>query len=274
MQAGTGTHSPHQLWWEGTLPAQKESRALTEIGIALQLYTVRHDMARDFAGTLRHVADTGYEAVELYDYGGLSSEQMRELLWETRLRPAATHVDYEALERDLDAEIEYCRAIGCSYLVLPAIPPEHRDNLLALATRLNHIGERCGESSLTFAYHNHDWEFGPSDDLSFLDLLFDATDPRLVGIELDVYWAAHAGVDPVAVVRRLAGRLPLIHLKDMASDGGFTELGNGTLDLPAICAAARDAGAHWLIVENDQPRIPALESARRSLEYLRGIPLD
>lgn len=244
-----------------------------QIPIALELYTVRADMARDFAGTLQRVAEIGYEAVELHDYGGLSSEQVRGLLGKTGLRAPATHVDYDALERDLDAEIEYCLAIGCSHLVLPAIPPVHRANLPALAERLDHIGERCSERGLTFAYHNHDWEFRPSDDLRFLDLLLDATDPTLVRLELDVYWAAHAGVDPVAVIQQRAGRVPLIHLKDMGSDGGFTELGNGTLDLPAICAAARDAGARWYIVENDLPRIPALESARRSLEYLRAMLL-
>lgn len=244
---------------------------MADLSIALQLYTARAEMARDFRGTLRRVAELGYEGVELYDYGGLSSSEMAVLLEETGLRAAATHVKDTALERNLEGEIEYCLAIDCPALVLPGLEPEHREDLPAVAARLNRIGERCRERGLLFAYHNHDWEFRPSDTAYFLDLLLDATDPRVVALELDVYWAAHAGVDPVEVQRMRAGRIPMVHLKDMARDGGFAELGAGTLDLPAILAAADVAGTRWLIVENDEPRIPPLESARRSLEYLREL---
>ncbi len=241
--------------------------------IALQLYTVRDETARDFAGTLHQVAQLGYRAVEFAGYGGLSASQMAALLSETRLRAASTHIGLDTLESDLDRTLDYCQTISCGSLVLPWLPPEQRsaDSLRALIPFLNEVGRRCHERGIAFSYHNHDFEFAQSDGATLLDVLLDNTDPLVVALEFDVYWAAYAGVDPTAYLRKRAGRALLIHVKDMASDRGFTEVGDGTLDIAGICRAAHEQGARWYIVENDQPRIPSLESARRSLENLRGI---
>ena len=245
---------------------------MSTIPVALQLYTVRDEMARDFAGTVRAVGQIGYAGVEMAGYGDLSAEQMAALLQEAGLRAASTHVALDRLEGNLDAEIEYCLAIGCDHLVLPWLAPERRApaDLRALAPRLNEFGRRCRERGITFGYHNHDFEFVRDDGAYLLDHLLDATDPALVTLELDVYWAAFAGVDPASYLRQRAGRVPLVHLKDMAPDRSFAEVGDGTLDLQAIFAAA-EQGAHWYIVENDAPKMPSLESARRSLENLRSL---
>ncbi len=249
---------------------------MSEVGVALQLYTVRDETARDYAGTLRRVAALGYAAVEFAGYGGLASDAMTALLAETGLRAASTHVGLQALESDLAGAIDYCRAIGCSYLTLPGLPDDRRDAaaLRALAPFLDECGRRCREHGITFGYHNHDWEFareGGADGSFLLDVLLDATEPAEVALELDVYWAAYAGVDPVAYLRGRSGRVPLVHLKDMAPDRGFTEVGDGSLGLRGVIEAAREAGARWYIVENDAPRLPSLESARRSLENLKAM---
>ncbi len=242
--------------------------------IALELYTVRDETARDFAGTLRRVADIGYKAVEFAGYGGLSAEQQRDLLADTGLTAASTHVGLDILAHAPDDAIAYCKAIDCRYLVLPGLPNDHRnpEALRALAPRLDDLGRRCQEQGITFGYHNHDWEFaGHANSTTLLDLLLDATDPALVALELDAYWAAYAGVDAVAYLQRRAGRVPLIHLKDMTPERTFAEVGDGTLDMGALITAARTAGARWYIVENDAPTIPSLESARRSLTNLQTM---
>jgi sugar phosphate isomerase/epimerase len=249
---------------------------MATIPIALQLYTVREEMARDFAGTLRRVAEIGYEAVELagfLGFGGLSVAEVRGLLDETGLRAASIHVGLDRLQSDLRAAIDECRGLGSAYLVLPWLPPGQRDAAFfdALAPQLNEIGGRCREHGLVFAYHNHDFEFVQSDGAYLLDRLLDATDPTLVALELDVYWAAYAGVDPASYLRQRAGRVPLVHLKDMAADRSFAEVGDGTLDFAAIFAAAEEGDTRWYIVEHDQPAMPALESARRSLQNLRAM---
>lgn len=247
---------------------------MSDSRIALQLYTVRDETARDFAGTLRKVAEIGYTAVEFAGYGGLSSQEMKELLRETGLQAVSTHLGLHALEQDLEKEMAYCLEIGCPFLIVPWLTPEYRnpEALRALAPRFNEFGQRCKEHGLEFGYHNHDFEFTRSDEGEFLfDNLLNATEPDLVKIELDTYWAAYAGVDPITYLRQQGARAALIHLKDMTPQRTFTEVGDGTLDIKGICVAAQEIGARFYVVENDAPAIASLESVERSLKNLQQI---
>ncbi len=239
--------------------------------VALELYTVRDETSRDFVGTLRRVALLGYTGVEFAGYGNLTAPEMSALLAETGLRPVATHLRLDALQDShLDEAIHYCQDIGCSIIVLPSLPQERRtlEGIQALAPQLNAIGQRCQQHGITFGYHNHDFEFTRVDGTYLLDYLLQLTDASLVKIELDVYWAAYAGVDPVAYLQRHADRIALIHLKDMAADRSMTEVGKGILDMQSMCAFAEEHSL-WGIVEHDHPEIPSLESARISLEYFK-----
>lgn len=241
--------------------------------IGLQLYTVRDETAKDFKATLQYVAEMGYAAVEFAGYGGIGSKEMAGLLAEYGLRAASTHVGLPALEEDLDRELNYCLDIGCTFLVVPWLPPELRsaENFSKLAERLNEFGRHSKERGITLAYHNHDFEFAQHNGGYLLDSLLEATDPELVKLELDSYWAAYAGADPIAYLRKHAGRVPLVHLKDMTADRHFTEVGDGTLDIAGYYRAASEGGAQYFFVENDSPTIPSLESARRSLENLNRL---
>lgn len=241
--------------------------------VALQLYTVRDETARDFVGTVRRVAEIGYRAVEFAGYGGLSAREMATLLRETGLKAASTHVGLAALEKNLEGEIDYCLEIGCQYLIMPWLPPELRtpEYFRTLAPRLNEWGVRCHERGLHFGYHNHDFEFVPHDGKYLLDSLLEVTNDVLFKLELDVYWAAYAGVDPASYIQQHSGRIPLIHVKDMTPDRTFTEVGDGTLNLEHVIQIARANGTQWFVVENDRPTIPSLESARRSLENLKKM---
>ena len=244
---------------------------MNDLKIALELYTVRDETKRDFAGTLRRVAQIGYAGVEFAGYGNLTSQEMSALLAETGLRVAGTHLALDALQGpQLDASIRYCQDINCSIIVLPWLSNEWRtpEGMRALAPQLNAIGQRCRQHGITFGYHNHDFEFAHINGGYLLDTLLQNTDPSLVKIELDVYWAAYAGVDPLAYLQMLGDRVALIHLKDMAPDRSMTEVGKGMLDMQGICAFAQARGL-WGVVEHDHPQIPSLESARISLEYFK-----
>jgi sugar phosphate isomerase/epimerase len=243
--------------------------------VALQLYTVRDETDRDFAGTLEKVAALGYPAVEFAGYGGLTSAAMKELLRGCGLVAASSHVSRGALERAADREIEYCLEIECGNIMLPWLPPEQRepDALPVLAALLNEVGRKCKEAGISFGYHNHDFEFQTLDGSYYLDRLLDSTDPDAVGLELDVYWAAYAGVDPLTYLNRRQDRVRIVHLKDMGPDREFMEVGDGNLDLAGIASAAEEAGASWLVVEHDKPTMPSLESARRSLDNVRLLGL-
>ncbi|GHO47501.1 sugar phosphate isomerase/epimerase family protein [Ktedonospora formicarum] len=245
--------------------------------IALQLYTVRDETARDFAGTLRRVSELGYPAVEFADYGGLSIPQMQALLAETGLQALSSHISLESLEQRFEQETAYALAIGCPTLIVPWLPPHQRttEALTMLAGTLNHLGRKARACGLTLGYHNHDFEFAPISDKNptlVLDYLIEQTDPASVSFELDTYWAAFAGVDPVEYLQRHAGRVTLVHVKDMTPERTFTEVGAGILPIAEIVAAARTSGVQGFLVENDQPRIPSLESAKRSLQFLRMLP--
>jgi sugar phosphate isomerase/epimerase len=249
---------------------------MPQLPIALQLYTVRDEAARDFTGTLRQVAEIGYAGVEFAGTGGLSAEELRRLLDDLGLRVAGSHTGLDDLERNLSAALDFSQAIGNPYVVCPWLPQERRgsaDGYRALGDLLNRVGAACKERGLQLCYHNHDFEFQRFDGQYALDILYAATDPNLVQAELDTYWIKKAGVDPAAYIRQYAGRAPLIHLKDMATDekGSFAEVGEGTQDWSSIFEASEAGGARWYIVEQDVCPRPPLESVTISLRNLRAM---
>lgn len=240
--------------------------------IALQLYTVRDQVARDLPGTLHRVAAMGYDGVEFAGYGGLEAGALRDLLQQTGLAVAGTHVPAERLEADFDAEARFCHEIGCRDLVVPSLP-DHLDAARdpeAVIRLLNDLGARCREAGLRFGYHNHDSEFAPCDGGTLWERMLAGTDATLVSFELDLYWAAFAGQDVWPLLREYGGRIPLVHFKDMAEDRRYTEVGAGSLGLEAVYRQGAELGIRWAIVELDQPLVPSLESAERSLRALRA----
>ncbi len=248
---------------------------MTNIPIALQMYTLREQAAEDFVGTIRHVAEIGYAGVEFAGYGGLSAAEMKALLEELELKPAGSHVPLHLLENELDGVIDYSLEIGNPYVVCPFLPPDRwqeEASLRATARSLNRIGAACKDQGLQFCYHNHAFEFQTFDGKYVLDILYEDTDPELVRAEVDTYWVQFAGLDPAELIRRYSERVTLVHLKDMdPEDRSFAEVGEGTLDWKAIFAASEAAGAEWYIVEQDRCKRPPLESVRLSLENLRAI---
>ncbi len=243
---------------------------MTDI-VALQLYTVRDETALDFKQTVRRVAEIGYAGVELAGYGDLTAKDMAALLGETGLKAVGTHVGLAALDNDLEHQIDYSLEIGCSLLVLPWLDKQlllNEESFKQLTAKLNTFGQQCKEHNLTFGYHNHNFEFEKIGDETLLERLTAATDPELVKLELDTYWAAYAGFDPISIIQRYSGRIASLHLKDMTPERTFTEVGAGTLDIAGYTEAGQAAGVTVYIVENDKPAIPSLESARRSFENM------
>lgn len=245
--------------------------------IALQLYTVREASKRDFLATLRDVAALGYTAVEpagLYD---VPAERVREALDAHGMRAVAAHIPLRELDERPDGILADLRALGCDRPVVPWVAEDRRSStaaVRALAADLNGWGRRLRDEGMSLAYHHHDFEFRPLEGSSMWEILTAELDPALVGLELDVYWAARGGQDPAALIARHAPAVSLIHLKDIAP-GGTADVpaGEGALDWDAILAAARAAGAAWYIVEQDNPRDP-LDDVRRAREQMlrRALP--
>jgi sugar phosphate isomerase/epimerase len=243
--------------------------------ISLQLYTVREETARDMPATLRRISEIGYPAVELAGFGGLSAGQLAGVLDDLGLRVSGAHVPFESWQRDPEVVLADMQALNCDHAILPSAPPDRREDeksVARLAGDLNRWGELCRREGVAFSYHNHDFEFAPLGETTMWDVLVRETDPELVRLELDLYWIKYAGTDPETVLRDVANRVSLIHLKDMAPDDTLSDLpvGEGTLPWNTLLEAADAAGVEWFIAEQDNPRY-ALEDVRSSFQYLRSL---
>lgn len=242
-----------------------------EPGMALQLYTVRHAFAENPEETVRRVANAGYTAVEVAGTGTMPTHELRQLLDHFGVQAIGVHSNLQRLEIDFERQILDARTLGVEYITTASLPPEVRQNPERSGKRLNAIGRRVREQGFTFAHHNHDVEFAEVDGQRFLDRLLADCEPENVKLELDVYWAVFAGADPLDYLQRYTGRIPLVHLKDMALDRSYTNVGEGTLDFPELARVAAANGARWFIVEHDEPGPHPIEAATISLDNLRRM---
>jgi sugar phosphate isomerase/epimerase len=254
-------------------------------GVALQMFTLRHDAKADYVGTLRQVAAAGYNAIETaFGTGGLSASELRRVLDDLGLRIIASHVDSGRLRSALDAEIDFNLAVGNRDLLCAELPREDRASEAAFhrwAADLQAIAERCRARGARLSYHSHAFEFRRFGAVNGLEILLGEA-PAL-DWEPDIYWLTFAGVDPAAWIGRYSSRSRLLHLKDMKDEplppdpieantadlAAYLSaaLGDGTLDpAPAIAAAT---SAEWLIVEQDFSTRPMLEDIARSRRYLK-----
>ena len=243
--------------------------------LALQLYTVRELANDDMLGTLARVAGLGYGAVEFAGYGGVAPARLRSELDELGLGALGSHLPLHLWNERGDQVLEELHTLSCTYAVVPS-PPDHlqkdEQGAWELAALLNHCGERCRAAGLRFAYHNHSGEFSATGGRSFWELLAERTDPELVEFELDLYWAEYAGADACALLDRHRGRVPLVHVKDMAPGSGKQDrpVGEGILRWASLLEAAVGAGTTGYIVEQDYPSDPLRDSAT-SLKNLMDL---
>lgn len=247
-------------------------RQLDRIGI--QLYTLRAHMAEDFEGTLRKVAALGYTEVETAGLFGRDAADVRVLLDELGLSVPASHVSWQPFTEDPEKAIADAKTLGADYVVLAWVPEDRRETLAhwrEWIAFMNEVGAMAKAEGLTFAFHNHEFEFEPIDGVVPYDLILAETDPELVKLELDLYWAVLAGVDPVALLKAHPGRFPLSHVKDMDPDTkGMVDVGRGAIDFATIFAAAEAAGMKHFIVEHDNPA-NAFATAAFAINHLKDL---
>ena len=255
-----------------------ESRSYRGIPIGLQLYTVRQEFADDPIGTIKAVAEMGYEGVEGGPPSGMSNSDYISLLSDCGLKLIGGGTSSGALRENLQQVVERCGELGINTLMM-GIGGELRQNDGDWKKVVAELGEGCAkaaEAGLRILYHNHAFEFETQvDGMCGLDYLFATIPATAIGAELDTYWVQTGGEDPVAYIRKYAARLPQLHIKDRAPSPAdetcpFAEVGHGILDWDGIFTAAEEAEIEWYIVEQDRWTRPPLESARMSVEYLKS----
>jgi sugar phosphate isomerase/epimerase len=242
---------------------------MPKLPIAAQMYTVRDLMAKDVTGTIRAVAALGYDGIEFAGLYNTPVPELRALVDELGLRVSSAHVGLKELQGDLDKAIADYQALGCGIIVVPWLDPSLRSDYAALSATLNPIAERVRAAGMRLAYHNHDFELKEEGGTTGLDQLRSAIAPELMGFELDCGWVHKAGQNPLAKAHELAGRLPLLHIKDVDAKGDWIEVGSGEVGYGPVVDAAADLGVEWLIVELDVCPRPPLESLEISLNWLR-----
>lgn len=244
--------------------------------IALQLYTLRRLAADDLPGTLAAVSAAGYRSVEVAGLPETSPVELARLLDDAGLSAIAAHQSIEELRRDWEAVADRLAIIGCPRIVVPWLPEEDRrtaDGARGFAAELADFAARVGDRGIRLAYHNHSFEFAPLEDTTVWDVLRAELPPE-VELEIDVYWAAVGGRDPVAEIDANADRVRLLHMKDRAPGTEPHDLpaGEGNLDFPAIVDAGRAAGVDWYIVEQDEPADP-LDDIVQARVYLETLAI-
>lgn len=247
--------------------------------IAAQLYTLRDYLKTPDAieSTLKKVREIGYEAVQLSALGPIETNRLKEILDENGLTVCATHIGWDRLRNDVQGVIDEHRTLECRHVAIGAMPPEYRnlEGYRRFAREASEVAQALAQAGLTFSYHNHDFELERFDGKTGLDILINESDPALY-FEIDTYWIQHGGGDPAAWIRKVDGRIPLVHLKDMVySDGQvrMAEVGEGNLNWPAILDACREAGVEWYIIEQDHCQRDPFESLAISLKNVKAMGL-
>lgn len=241
--------------------------------IGLQLYTVRALMERDLPGTIAALAEAGVREVEFAGYFDYSPRQLRSLLDVHQLTAPAAHVP---IPRDWSPVLDAAEALGHQWLVVPWVGNDVRatlDGWRRLADQLNEAGRLAQPRGIRVAYHNHDFEFTPTEGQLPLDVLAERVDASLVDFELDLYWAVKAGQDPLALLARMPNRFPLWHLKDAGPAPArlMLDVGAGTIDFASLFAAPNARTLRHAFIEHDEPTAP-LASVRASASALQGMP--
>lgn len=248
--------------------------------IGLQLYTVRNEMQKDPKGTLQQVAKIGYKKIESagYDQGklyGSNAKEFKSLINDLDLEFVSGHLSLNVFEEAFDEALEFMQVAGQEYAVFPWLAPEQRvslDQYRGYAELLNRCAEKAAPAGIKVCYHNHDFEFQQLEGKLPMDVLLDEIDPKLVALELDLYWISRVGLNPVLFMMNNPQRIPLWHVKDMAAtpDQGFEEVGEGTINFGEIFTHADVSGMKHFFVEQDQSENP-MESIAVSYKNLKEI---
>jgi sugar phosphate isomerase/epimerase len=250
--------------------------------VALQCWTIRDHCktAKDFATSAKRVKKIGYDAVQISGLGPIPADEIRSICDGEGLVICATHEPGKTIVEDPKAVVEQLAALGCKHTAYPYphAPLQTLDDVKRLAADLTRSGSVLRDHGMTLSYHNHQIELRQVGGKTMLDWLYELTPSDVIKAEIDTYWVQFGGGSPAGWLRKLAGRMPLLHLKDYAINADnqpvFASLGDGNLDLPDVLSTARAGGCEWYIVEQDAGFTDAFEAIERSLRYLQARGAD
>lgn len=268
--------------------------------VALQLYSVRDAMEKDFAGTIEKAAKMGYQGVEFAGVFGHGAEETADICRKADVEPVSAHVPFDEIKADPAGVADFYAKIGVKFITVPWLGEEYRpgrEGYGEFCETVRKAAECAGKHGIRICYHNHDFEFEKLDGKYLLDIIYSDLGPDVLQTQIDTCWAAVGMGDPAGYVKKYAGRAPTVHLKDYAGEKSdrmyaligkddvndtsetdsqtfeFRPVGSGKQDFKAILEAAEAAGSGWLIVEQDNASMgkTSMECAEMSMKYLEGL---
>lgn len=269
-----------------TPKANETEAAPVKKDIALQLYSLRDDIGKDYAGIIKKVGEMGFTAIEAanYDNGkfyGRTPEEFKADIEAAGMRVLSSHVgralsEAEVASKDFTEALKWwdeCiaahKAAGMEYIVTPWMDtPKTLADLQTYCEYYNEIGKKCKEAGIKYGYHNHAHEFQKVEDKVMLEYMIENTNPEYVFFELDVYWVVRGQESPVDFLNKYPGRFALLHIKDNK------ELGqSGMVGFDAIFQNTDVPGVENIVVEVEKYNFSPVESVQKSIDYLLKCPL-
>lgn len=245
--------------------------------IGLQMYSIREAAEKDFLKTIESVADMGYKGAQFAGFYEHAAVDVKAKMDACNIVAAGAHVPFSDLKNDLDATLKFHEEIGNRLIICPYLPEEMRttaDDYKQTAEQLNEIGRKMKQSGFTLGYHNHAFEFEQFNGKTGFDILFEHSDPAHLKMELDCFWVAYAGLDPLKVIEKYADRCASLHIKDMKKDNDkqiSTELTTGILPLKDYINKGKDIDVAWYVVEQEHFSQDPLISAEKNVQALKSI---
>ncbi|SOD18846.1 sugar phosphate isomerase/epimerase family protein [Pedobacter xixiisoli] len=265
-------------------PSLTKALAPAQQAVGIQLYSLREIIGKDVKGVIEKVAKAGFKEVETYGYApngsfwGLSPKDFKALLDANGLYSPSGHFGFDNYIKtgnldDIKSYIDASNVLGSKYVVAPYLGDDLRNNYKLVAERLNKAGELCIQAGINVGYHNHGFEFDKQGDTTGFEILLAETDPNLVYFELDLYWVAFAGQNPIDIFKKHPRRFKMWHVKDMdkTNKRWNTEIGNGTIDFKSIFAEAKLSGVKHIYLEQETNYKPDhISSIKTSIDYIKG----
>jgi len=230
--------------------------------MAIQLYTLRDFIkdAENFDATLARLSSMGVKDIQISGIGDIPADVQKEIIDKYNMNVCVTHKSIDWMRDDIDGIMAHHKTIGCDAIGIGSAPGECRGNSGAVRRFIKEaeeIGKTFKDNGLTFNYHNHAFEFHKLDDYNrcMMDMLIDETDPELFYFIPDVAWIHYGGQNPVEVLKKLKGRVKVLHFKDyMIDENGyrkFTSLGNGIVNLKECYDIACELEIPYIAYEQD-----------------------
>lgn len=242
--------------------------------VAAQLWPVREECEKDFAGTIQQISAMGYEGIEFAGFPKIPASQIKKILQEHRLLCAGAHISIDELkENTFSRTVDWCATVGVSIIIVPGLPKELRSTVSAIkrtAEEFNKLVEHLKSSKIRIGFHNHAVDLEMIEGKTMLEHFFLNTSSEVL-LQLDTGHIARAGYNPVDLLKHYGKRVVTVHLKEWTPEPQGAVIGEGKVEWQKVFKVCEEINVQWYIIEQEISPLPPLETARRCRENIKKM---